>query len=145
MTSSDPNRIDFYTRVADPRQFACRLAALVYRSGERLLVWLPDAAALEGFSHRLWSLEDTLFVPHAPLGSPEADDTPIWLTDSLPDNLSHPVLLNLSGRMPARPARFLRILEIVGSDTDSMARARDHYRAYREQGFSIEHHDMSQG
>lgn len=137
-------KIDFYTHVADPQAFACRLADTVQRKKERLLIWLDSERDVEVFSNRLWSFGDTRFVPHCRLGAPEAADTPIWLAASLPDDLAHPVLLNLGADVPYAFERFERILEIVGRDPDSLAIARERFRAYRERGCTIEHHDMSQ-
>ncbi|VEB43776.1 DNA polymerase III subunit chi [Chromobacterium violaceum] len=79
-----------------------------------------------------------------PAWRPEAAETPVWLAASLPDDLSHPVLLNLGPQLPFEFGRFERILEIVGRDPESLATARERFRAYREHGCEIEHHDMSQ-
>ncbi|HJV06496.1 MAG TPA: DNA polymerase III subunit chi [Chromobacteriaceae bacterium] len=136
-------RIDFYTNVANPQDFACRLAATVYRKGERLLVWLENQQALETFSNRLWCVGDTQFVPHCAMTADEAADTPVWLTLSLPDTLTHPVLLNLAPELPDHPEHFSRLLEIVGCDEASLAKARVRFKAYRANGYEIEHHDMS--
>ncbi|OWY40184.1 DNA polymerase III subunit chi [Xenophilus sp. AP218F] len=137
------SKIDFYTNVADPQAFACRLADTVLRKKERLLVWLDSERNLEVFSNRLWSFGDTRFVPHCRLDAPEAAETPIWLAFRLPDDLSHPVLLNLGPDLPDDCDRFARILEIVGRDEAALATARHRFKAYRERGYAIEHHDMS--
>jgi DNA polymerase-3 subunit chi len=137
-------RIDFYTGVADPLRFACRLTHTVYKKGERLIVWFGDDEALSSFSTRLWCLGDTLFVPHCRIDDTLAPETPVWLTCKLPDADQLGVLLNLGPDYPAEPGRFSRILEIVGSDEASIAAARRRFKTYREHGFAIEHHDMSQ-
>jgi DNA polymerase-3 subunit chi len=136
-------RIDFYTQVAEPEAFACRLVQTVFSKGERLLVWLADEPALASFSVRLWSFDDVAFVPHCRLDDVEAPQTPIWLTDTLPAGASLPVLLNLAASVPERPEQYSRILEIVGCDESSLATARERFRAYRSSGFSVDHHDMS--
>ena len=136
-------RIDFYTNVAQPQEFACKLAATVFRKRERLLVWLEDERALDTFSNRLWCIGDTQFIAHCRLDAPEAAETPIWLTASLPAGLQHPVLLNLGPELPVEPAQFSRILEIVGTDEQALATARHRFKAYRALGYEIQHHDMS--
>jgi DNA polymerase-3 subunit chi len=136
-------RIDFYTGVADPLLFACRLTHTVYKKGESLIVWLADDQALQSFSTRLWCLGDTLFVPHCRLDDPLAPDTPVRLTSALPSAGEFGVLLNLGPAYPPDPGRFGRILEIVSNDEASMQAARERFRTYREHGFAIEHHDMS--
>lgn len=136
-------RIDFYTNVAQPQEFACKLAATVFRKQERLLVWLEDERALDTFSNRLWCLGDTQFIAHCRLDAAEAAQTPIWLTAELPPTLQHPVLLNLGVELPAAPQHFSRILEIVGTDEAALATARHRFKAYRTLGYEIHHHDMS--
>ncbi|GGY19179.1 DNA polymerase III subunit chi [Paludibacterium paludis] len=136
-------RIDFYTQVAEPHDFACRLVRRVYREGVGLAVLLADDRELIAFSNRLWSFEDTSFIPHCRASAPEADDTPIWLATNLAATIKHPVLLNLGPELPDEPGRFERILEIVGRDEASLARARERFRACRQLGFEIVHHDMS--
>jgi DNA polymerase-3 subunit chi len=137
-------RIDFYTQVAAPELFACRLTQTVYAKGERLLVWLADEQALASFSVRLWSFDDVAFVPHCRTGDEVSPRTPVWLCDRLPEGDDVPsVLLNLSASAPEHPGRFSRILEIVGCDETSLAVARDRFKAYRSSGLTIDHHDMS--
>jgi DNA polymerase-3 subunit chi len=136
-------RIDFYTQVADPETFACRLVQTVYAKGQRLQVCLDDDAALSAFSVRLWSFDDVAFVPHCRSDDPHAGETPVWLTCH-PFPASAPaVLLNLAAALPEHPERYARILEIVGCDPSSLATARERFRAYRSSGFSVDHHDMS--
>ena len=138
-------RIDFYTAVAKPEQFACRLTQTVYRSAQRLLVLLDDEPALRAFSTRLWCLGDTLFIPHCRPGDSEAAETPVWLSTAIPDGSHCPsVLLNLSvNDLSGDADHFERILEIVGGDDTSLACARRRFRYYRECQYDIEHHDMS--
>ncbi|WP_028536344.1 DNA polymerase III subunit chi [Paludibacterium yongneupense] len=136
-------RIDFYTQVDDPQGFACRLAQTVFRKGERLLILFDDREQQGAFSRRLWSLGDTLFVPHCAAEAAEAADTPLWLGCVLPDSELPSVLLNLGRELPDRYHEFSRILEIVGRDETSLAVARERFRVYRARGCAIEHHDMS--
>ncbi len=137
-------RIDFYTDVADARQFACRAAQTVYRKGELLLIVLPDEAALQQFSQALWSFGDVSFIPHCQWQQAEAAVTPIWLAaGEFPAGAGSRVLLNLSPQMPAEPAGFSRILEVVGQDEASKTVARSRYRRYLDLGFDIHHHNMS--
>lgn len=134
-------KVDFYTKVANPQYFACRLVAKVYKQSQRLLVLLPDDGALTMFSARLWSVGDTEFIAHCRADAPEAPDTPIWLSTRADVAGAPEVLLNLSRDLP--PQGFARILEIVGNDDDALAVARERFRFYRGQEYQIDHHDMS--
>ena len=136
-------KVDFYTGVRDPALFACRLSQTVFAHGERLLVWLESEAELAGFSTRLWSFDDVAFVPHCRQDAAEAPLTPVWLATRVDASAHPPVLLNLTREEPEGAAGFARILEIVGTDAQALANARERFRAYRSMGFSIDHHDMS--
>lgn len=138
-------RIKFYSRVAEPQDFACRLAATVVRKGERLLVLCPDEAAADAFGIRLWGLDEVRFVPNCRIDAPEAGDTPVWIASTLPGPgvALPPFLLNLQPNFPDHPERFSSILEIAGRDDDSLAFARDRFRTYRLEGYEIDHYDMS--
>jgi DNA polymerase-3 subunit chi len=53
------------------------------------------------------------------------------------------VVLNVSPEFwcdAARPPA--RVLEIVGSSLEELAEARERFKAYKQQGFEIEHHNM---
>lgn len=136
-------RIDFYTGVASVQAFACRAAQTVYRKEERLLVVLPDDQALQAFSRALWSFGDASFIAHCEWQAAEAPSSRIWLATHFDVPAGPTVLLNLGEKMPANPAVFSRILEVVSQDEASRAVARTRYRAYLDQGFDIHHHDMS--
>lgn len=136
-------RIDFYTDVSALFPFACRAARTVYRKGERLLVVLPDAAALRSFSAQLWAFGDTEFIPHCEVNEAIADETPVLLATDFDGAADNMVLLNLSASFPAAPQNFPRILEVVGCDEQSKAIARQRYRRYLDSGFDIHHHNMS--
>jgi DNA polymerase-3 subunit chi len=136
-------RIDFYTGVASVQAFACRAAQTVYRKEERLLVVLSDDQALQAFSRALWSFGDTAFIAHCQWQAAEAASSRIWLATDFEVPAGPTVLLNLGEKMPANPAAFSRILEVVSQEEGSKAVARTRYRRYLDLGFDIHHHDMS--
>ena len=137
-------RIDFYHHVRDPLAFACKLAATVMCKGQRLLVLLADPAQLHASDERLWTWQPTSFIPHCRLDEPIAAATPVLLATRLPPGPAPcPVLLNLSLGVPDEYSRFERLLEIVGEDPDSLARARQVARAYKAAGLETVYHDMT--
>lgn len=136
-------RIDFYTQLVEPLSFACQLVKRVYRSGERMLVWLSDDRELTAFSQRLWCAEDIMFIPHCRFDAAEADETPILLTTTLPVPVECSLMLNLCQSVPDASHRFTRILEVIAREESSVLAGRGRFRYYRQQGYTIEHHDMS--
>ncbi|MCP2041797.1 DNA polymerase-3 subunit chi [Neisseria sp. HSC-16F19] len=136
----------FYTHVADVPVFACRLAHKAWSSGSRVLLWLEDEGELNRMDALLWTYEASAFVPHGiwQQGAAQPDthsgvalacgDTPVAVA-------ADTVVLNLADAYwcdaPQPPAR---VLEIIGNNLDELAAARNRFRAYREAGFTVEHH-----
>jgi DNA polymerase-3 subunit chi len=130
-------RIDFYHYAEDKLRFACRLAATAYERSSRLVVYSPDRAVLSEFDRALWTFQSTRFVPHCFVESPNAAETPIILAgsgDALPH---HDVLLNLADDWPPFFASFDRLLEIVATDEEDKALARNRYAFYVKRGYDI--------
>ena len=137
-------QIDFYYRVSDPTQFACRLAARVLKAGQRLFVLLPDEAALAVFDAALWTFEPTGFVPHVRATDPLAADTPVVFDTTMPaGDLAGRALLNLSLGIPPAFDRFDRLLELVGCAPADLDAARDVARHYKQAGLAVVFHDMA--
>ncbi|HSN20906.1 MAG TPA: DNA polymerase III subunit chi [Usitatibacter sp.] len=130
-------RIDFYHYADDKLRFACRLAAKAYEQSSRVVVYTPDAELLARFDRDLWTFQSTRFVPHCHAGTGLAPETPVILATSgehLPHN---DVLLNLADEWPPFFASFERLLEIVATDEEDKARARNRYAFYRKRGYDI--------
>jgi DNA polymerase-3 subunit chi len=134
-------RIDFYRYAEDKQLYACRLAAKASRS-TRVVVYSPDAAALERFDKALWSFQATGFTPHCHTRSPLAAETPIVLADSGESLPHHDVLLNLADEWPPFFATFSRLLEIVGSDEADKELGRVRYVFYKKRGYDIRVNDI---
>lgn len=137
----------FYTHLTNPTVFACRLAQKVYKSDQNVLVWLPDEKSLHKFDQALWSFDSTSFVPHD-----------IWLSEKIQPNSVKTVILACGVNLPLvtdfviinladiywfeAPHPPQRVLELVSTDLDELAAARQRFRTYRDAGYSIEHYDM---
>lgn len=130
-------RIDFYRYADDKQRFACRLAARAVTAASRVVVYSPDAAALERFDRELWTYQATGFVPHVRAGSTLAAQTPVVLAASGEDLPHHEVLLNLGDEWPPFFASFDRVLEIVSTDEADKALARSRYSFYQKRGYDI--------
>jgi len=138
-------RIDFYHDAPDRLQVACRLAAKAAQQKLRVLVYAPDAETARAIDRLLWTTPATGFVPHCMVHDRLADETPVLISGD-PDALPHDeVLLNLGADRPAHFARFQRLVEIVGRDAEDRAAARERFRFYRERGYQIYTHNLSNG
>lgn len=137
----------FYTHVGNPAAFVCRLAERAVKSGGKVLLWADSPEAAERLDRQLWQFEPESFLPHElwTHGQALPKDVPLSVSygDALPDVAPDTVVLNASPDFwcdaPTPPAR---VLEIVGTGLEELADARERFKAYRKQGFEIEHHNM---
>ena len=134
-------QIDFYTHVPDKLRIACALSAKAYSQGLKMFVYCPDPETAHRFDRMLWTTPAIGFTPHCARQDPLAAVTPVIISyqDEAPPH--DEVLLNLRTEWPPFFSRFERLAEIVGID-DAQA-GRDRYRFYRERGYELRAHDMS--
>ena len=138
----------FYTHVSDPVKFSIRLVQRALNAGSHVLVWAADGEALAQLNHDFWALSPESFLPHQVWEHSEPYPHEVALVLSagrMPEKLEKSVtVLNLSPAFwcdaPELPAR---VLEIVSDNLDDLAEARNRFRAYQQQGFTITHHNMS--
>lgn len=142
------HEVEFHTGIAEPVAFACRLLRKAVRSGAQVLCTVP-ADRLDELDRALWTFEEREFVPHVRLaGAAEAvaRRTPVWLAADVEEALvrqpaaAERVLVNLGATAPPDPHRFPRLIELVASDPDAAASARERWRAYKAAGLEIRHH-----
>lgn len=137
-------QIDFYTHVQDKQFLACKLSAKALEQGLRVLVLTQDENAAASMDQLLWRIPATGFLPHCRARDPLAEVTPV-IVDCDPGELTHDqLLLNLGSERPAFFSRFQRLIEIVTTDEVDRLAARERFRFYRDRGYEIRSHDMSQ-
>jgi DNA polymerase-3 subunit chi len=123
---------------------ACMLAEQAYLAGERVLVWLEGAGAMEKFDQLLWTFSDRAFVPHEPLGAdPDSSEAPVQLFDGpaldAATAAGFTTLLNLRDA-PAREALgFSHVIEVLDGDAACREAGRTRFRFYREAGATPRH------
>lgn len=137
-------QIDFYTHVGDKWRTACRLAAKAYARGLRVAVLCPDADTAQRFDRMLWMSPSIGFIPHCPSTHALAARTPVTISHEDGEPPHDEVLLNLRENWPPMFSRFQRLIEIVSTDDTDRASARDRFKFYRDRGYEIRSHDLSQ-
>lgn len=133
----------FHTGIADKSGYVCRLLRKAYRQGRQVVV-TGDAALLDRLDTQLWIFEQTEFVPHARLragAQPPAAlrRTPIWLADDATQGPGRDVLVNLGPGWPPAFGDFVRVVEVVGDDSDDTVSGRERWRRYRSAGAEPTH------
>lgn len=129
------------------RAYLCRLLAKAY--GARARVWVvvqaEEQAALD---QALWTLPADDFVPHvcasAPLLLRQRSPIVLATPEDVPDG-GRDVLVN------AQPAwlpwvesvQMSRIIEVVASDEQAKTAARQRWKRYQQQGWTLQVHDRA--
>jgi DNA polymerase-3 subunit chi len=126
---------------------ACTLIEQAFLGGERVLVWLEDAAALTAFDNLLWTFGDQAFVPHEPLAAdPAACEAPVQLSCANPLPASalggFSTLVNLRATADLVALKFPRVVEVVDAEATRRATGRERFRFYRENGANPKHHEL---
>jgi DNA polymerase III subunit chi len=138
-------RIDFYLDADDRLTVACRLAVKALQQSLRVLVYAPDSEVANRVDRLLWTASPTGFVPHCMVENRLAAETPVLIArtaDALPHDQ---LLLNLDHDWPPAFARFQRLIEVVGRDEEDKQRARGRYKFYRDRGYAINTHALTDG
>lgn len=136
--------IDFYTHVDDRLAVAARIVAKAYASHGHVRVLTPDAAATDALDRLLWVNPPLAFLPHCRLDAPVAAETPIWVDERLQHDGPAAVLVNLHPEPPPFFSRFERLAEIIGMDDDARAAGRNRFRFYRDRGYELRTHNLSE-
>ncbi len=123
----------------------CRLTEKAYLAGQRVFVWLEDAAALTSFDELLWTFADRSFVPHESLRDPpQWEECPVLLSCQNAAVAGYDLLLNLGGEPPAASlAQASRVIEIIDADPARRQGGRERYRRYRERGVNPQTHHIA--
>jgi len=137
-------QIDFYTHVPDRLHTACVLSSKAFALGLKVTVFCADAGTAQRLDRMLWTTPAVGFVPHCAPDDPLATVTPVIVDYQGENLLNDNVLLNLRPEWPAFFSRFQRLVEIVGLDEADRAQARERFRFYRDRGYEIRTHDLSQ-
>jgi DNA polymerase-3 subunit chi len=135
-------RIDFYFNADDKVDVARKLAAKVYLSGKRALLYATDARVVGELDASIWTRDKLSFVPHVRCGHPLAKETPILIGADADALGAADVLVNLTAERPSSFGRFERMIELVGRDEPDREAARQRYRFYKERGYEINNVDL---
>lgn len=112
----------------------------LYQKKERCFILLDTDSECEQFDETLWTFEQTSFVPHQLITSPENLIAPILIGKKLIHSQST-TLINLSDTIPDRINQFKTIIEFIPNDEVQLTKARKHYRYFKQLNADITHTD----
>ena len=125
------------------QQFACRLAEKAYRLDNSVHIHVADREALQKLDDLLWTFRDGSFVPHEILGAtPDIPASPVTIGCEESPRTDCDLLINLGASIPQSAASFPRVAEVVTSDEDSKIESRQRFVEYRDQGHTLNSHQL---
>jgi DNA polymerase-3 subunit chi len=136
-------RVHFYHNTPDRLALAGELVGRALERGRKATVRLPDAATLKRFDQLLWTKDALSFLPHVPIDSPLAAETPVVLTAADADApWPHAdMLFNLADDVPPGFEGFRLLVEIVGQTEADKLPARTRWGFYKQRGCDIKAFD----
>lgn len=137
-------QIEFHFNTTERLQYACRLLRKARGQSWRVGVVGSDAS-LRQLDAALWAFSEVDFLPHSTAADPPEikNASPIRL-NSDPAQLSGlDILVNLGDDVPTGFASFKRLIEIVATDDHGRMTARQRWRHYTAQGYTLLQHDLT--
>jgi DNA polymerase-3 subunit chi len=140
------SRVDFYILAGAGESarhlFACRLAEKAYRLNNTVHIRTVDRNLAARIDDLLWTFRDGSFVPHEIADHAATVEAPVTIGCDATSPAGSDLLINLSHDIPADTGAFPRIAEIVSSDEESRLQSRQRFAAYRDQGHTLDTHNI---
>lgn len=121
---------------------ACRLAEKAYGLGHRVYIHTRSPEQARELDDLLWTFRQNSFVPHALLPFEEDDSPPVFIGWEDKPGVQAEVLINLTHEVPAFFQRFERVAELVDQEPQTLAKSRERFRYYRDQGLTPTSHRL---
>lgn len=141
--------VEFHFNAGDKLSYSCRLLRKAWAAGFRTVL-VAEPMMLSQLDQMLWTFSAPEFLPHCRSDADPATVaiTPILLTSSLAEpglqDGAHSVLVNLGQSVPSGFERFDRFIEVVTSAEDDRLDARKRWAHYKDRGYALKRHDLSQ-
>ncbi len=140
-------RVDFYvlerTGERARQLLACKLAEKAYRLDHTVYIHAGSTADAERLDELLWTFRDGSFVPHCLYGSSDGThDSAVVIGCDEGHAENRDLLINLCDDIPTFADAFPRVAELVTSDDSCRQQSRKRYAEYREQGYTINTHNL---
>lgn len=139
-------RVDFYvlgdSDPTGPELLACRLTEKIYKLGHQVYVHTQSDQQSQRVDALLWTFRAGSFVPHARQGENVPGDAPVLIGHGHEPESHTDVLVNLTAEVPGFFSRFERVAELVGTDPEHRAQAREKFRFYRDRGYELQTHNL---
>ena len=121
-----------------------KLLERVIASGKRALVRVESEERVGILNSKLWTYDQSSFLPHGTIKEGKADSQPIWITEKHENPNKSDVLVVLDGDETPDLDDFERCLEVFnGADDAAVDVARARWRHYTNSGYTITYWQQS--
>ena len=117
-----------------------RLVEKAYFKGHHIFIATDNENETKRIDAELWSFKTNRFIPHGFVGTREGKIIGIGC-DQDPDEHSG-VLINLQKTIPPFFSRFERLIEIVESNDEDLARGRANWTFYKDRGYPLDKYEI---
>lgn len=145
-------KVNFYKVQGDLEAvlaLTCRLVERAWQQDTEVLIHTDDEQTALRLSDTLWDWSASSFLPHRlqaigpekiqlHAGPADTDDVEEIIGEQ------HGLLVNLAEQTPRWFARFDILCEFVHGDEALLTSKRDRYRFYKDRGYPLQYHDMSE-
>ena len=140
-------KVDFYllsgAGQAARDAMACKLVDKVYQLNHKIYIHTGSQQNATQFDDALWTFRPGSFIPHGIYQPGKESPEPVMIgyQDQIPE--IHDVLLNLADDVPLFFSQFDRVAEFVDADENSRSKARSRFKFYKDRGYDLTTHEMS--
>ena len=121
---------------------ACGIIEKAYQQKRHVYVHTRDQTEANQLDELLWTLRADSFIPHNLVGEGPTPPPPVRIGWQQIPREAGDLLVNLRAEALPDVRRFRRIVEIVGGDESLREAARQRWRQYKQQGYTVTSHNL---
>ncbi|MBP3346017.1 MAG: DNA polymerase III subunit chi [Alphaproteobacteria bacterium] len=142
-------QVDFYhLQTQTLEDVLPKLLEKAYASGKKTVVKVGTAERVEFLNTRLWTYDDTSFLPHGSRKDGNAEMQPVWLTsgEDIPNGAAFLFLVDGAQTDAGSLNGIERIFNIFdGNSPDAVSRARRFWKELKEQNHTLSYWQQENG
>ncbi len=136
----------FYHLTAVPLEVSLpKLLTKAVEHGYRALVKVPDQALMDSMDTVLWDYDPSSFLPHDKEDCDHPKDQKILLSVSGANNNQANIVTLINNTQVDDVSDFERVFYMFDGRSETIvAKAREHWKAYKDQGFDLSYWQQSE-
>lgn len=117
-----------------------KLMEKALKAGNRVVMLFGSDTELKQMSDALWSNDPASFLPHGTVRDGHASEQPILLSLTEENPNGADIICVLDGALPASATSYTKLLDVFdGTNEDEVARARQRWTHYKNQGLALQY------